>query len=227
MMGSWIIFIVFALASWLISHQLKRRFEEYSQIPTSNGMSGRDVALKMLQDFGIQGVKIESVEGKLTDHYDPTTKTINLSEDVYDGQSVAAAAVAAHECGHALQHAAAYQWLGLRSGLVPMVSFASQWMQWIILAGILMVNSFPGILLAGIVLFAVTTLFSFITLPVEINASHRAIVWIRTSGVTNAQTQLKAEDALKWAGYTYIVAALGSLATLLYYVMIYLGVRRD
>ena len=227
MMGSWIIFIVFALASWLISHQLKRRFEEYAQIPTSNGMSGREVALKMLQDFGIQGVKIESTEGKLTDHYDPTTKTINLSEDVYDGQSVAAAAVAAHECGHALQHAAAYQWLGLRSGLVPMVSFASQWMQWILLAGILMVNSFPGILLAGIVLFAVTTLFSFITLPVEINASHRAIVWIRTSGVTNAQTQLKAEDALKWAGYTYIVAALGSLATLLYYVMIYLGVRRD
>jgi len=227
MMGSWIIFIVFALASWLISHQLKRRFEEYAQIPTSNGMSGREVALKMLQDFGIQGVKIESVEGKLTDHYDPTTKTINLSEDVYNSQSVAAAAVAAHECGHALQHAAAYQWLGLRSGLVPMVSFASQWMQWILLAGILMVNSFPGILLAGIVLFAVTTLFSFITLPVEINASHRAIVWIRTSGVTNAQTQLKAEDALKWAGYTYIVAALGSLATLLYYVMMYLGVRRD
>jgi len=226
-MGSWIIFIVFALASWLISHQLKRRFEEYAQIPTSNGMSGREVALKMLQDFGIQGVKIESVEGKLTDHYDPTTKTINLSEDVYNSQSVAAAAVAAHECGHALQHAAAYQWLGLRSGLVPMVSFASQWMQWILLAGILMVNSFPGILLAGIVLFAVTTLFSFITLPVEINASHRAIVWIRTSGVTNAQTQLKAEDALKWAGYTYIVAALGSLATLLYYVMMYLGVRRD
>ena len=161
MMGSWIIFIVFALASWLISHQLKRRFEEYSQIPTSNGMSGRDVALKMLQDFGIQGVKIESVEGKLTDHYDPTTKTINLSEDVYDGQSVAAAAVAAHECGHALQHAAAYQWLGLRSGLVPMVSFASQWMQWILLAGILMVNSFPGILLAGITLFPYTTLFRY------------------------------------------------------------------
>ncbi len=227
MIGSWIIFIVFALASWLISHQLKRRFEEYSLIPTSNGMSGREVALKMLQDFGIQGVKIESVEGQLTDHYDPTTKTVNLSEDVYEGRSVAAAAVAAHECGHALQHAAAYQWLGLRSGLVPMVSFASQWMQWILLAGILMVNSFPGILLAGIVLFALTTLFSFITLPVEINASHRALVWIRTSGVTNAQTQEKAEDALKWAGYTYIIAALGSLATLLYYVMIYLGVRRD
>ncbi len=226
MIGSWVIFIVFALASWLISNQLKRRFEEYSAIPTSNGMSGRDVAQQMLRDFGIQGVKIESVEGKLTDHYDPTNKTINLSEDVYNGRSVAAAAVAAHECGHALQHASAYQWLGLRSGLVPVVSFASQWMQWILLAGILMVNTFPAILLGGIVLFALTTLFSFITLPVEINASNRALAWVRTSGVTNFQTQLKAEDALKWAGYTYIVAALGSLATLLYYIMIYMG-RRD
>jgi Zn-dependent membrane protease YugP len=227
MIGSWIIFIVFALASWLISNQLKRRFKEYSEIATSNGMSGKDVAQKMLQDFGIQGVSIESVEGKLTDHYDPTNKTINLSEDVYLGRNVAAAAVAAHECGHALQHAAAYQWLGLRSGLVPVVSFASQWMQWILLAGILLVNTFPAILLAGIVLFALTTLFSFITLPVEINASHRALAWIRTSGVTNSQTQMKAEDALKWAGYTYIVAALGSLATLLYYVMIFMSGRRN
>ncbi len=226
MIGSWLIFIVFALASWLISNQLKRRFAEYSEIPTSNGMSGRDVAQQMLRDFGIHGVKIESVEGKLTDHYDPTNKTINLSEDVYNSRSVAAAAVAAHECGHALQHASAYQWLGLRSGLVPVVSFASQWMQWILLAGILLVNTFPAILLGGIVLFALTTLFSFITLPVEINASNRALAWVRTSGVTNPQTQLKAEDALKWAGYTYIVAALGSLATLLYYIMIYMG-RRD
>ena len=226
MIGSWIIFIVFALASWLISNQLKRRFEEYSQIPTSNGMSGRDVALKMLRDYGIQGVTVESVDGKLTDHYNPANKTINLSQDVYYGQNVAAAAVAAHECGHALQHAAAYQWLGLRSGLVPAVSFASKWMQWILLAGILLINTFPAILLAGIVLFAMTTLFSFITLPVEINASNRALVWIRNSGTTNAQTHLKAEDALKWAGYTYIVAALGSLATLLYYIMIFMG-RRD
>ncbi|MEI6680200.1 MAG: zinc metallopeptidase [Mariniphaga sp.] len=227
MIGSWIIFIVFALASWLISNQLKRRFQEYSEIETSNGMSGKDVAQKMLQDFGIKGVSIESVEGKLTDHYDPANKTINLSEDVYHGRNVAAAAVAAHECGHALQHAAAYQWLGLRSGLVPVVSFASQWMQWILLAGILLVNTFPAILLAGIVLFALTTLFSFITLPVEINASHRALAWIRTSGVTNSQTQMKAEDALKWAGYTYIVAALGSLATLLYYIMIFMSGRRN
>jgi Zn-dependent membrane protease YugP len=225
MIGSWIIFIVFALASWLISNQLKRRFEEYSKIATSNGMSGKEVVQKMLLDNGIKGVRIESVEGKLTDHYNPANKTINLSEDVYNGRSVAAAAVAAHECGHALQHAAAYQWLGLRSGLVPVVSFASQWMQWILLAGILLVNTFPAILLAGIVLFAMTTLFSFITLPVEINASNRALAWIRTSGVTNSQTHLKAEDALKWAGYTYIVAALGSLATLMYYIMIFLGRR--
>jgi hypothetical protein len=221
-----VIFAVFALASWLISNKLKRRFEEYSQVPTSNGMSGKEVAQKMLSDHGIYGVKIESVEGSLTDHYNPSNKTINLSEAVFYGQSVAAAAVAAHECGHAVQHAAAYQWLGLRSNLVPVVSFASQWMQWILLVGILLVTTFPAILLAGIVLFAMTTLFSFITLPVEIDASNRALVWIRTSGITNSQTQLKAEDALKWAGYTYIVAALASLATLLYYIMIFLG-RRD
>ena len=227
LLGSWIIFIVFALISWYISHQLKRRFEEYSQIPTSNGMSGRDVVEKMLRDNNIQGVSIGSVPGQLSDHYNPANKTINLSEEVYYGKSVAAAAVAAHETGHALQHARAYQWLGLRSGLVPVVSFASKWMQWILLAGILMINTFPAILLAGIVLFAITTVFSFITLPVELNASNRALVWIRTSGVTNSQTQEKAEDALKWAGYTYVVAALGSLATLFYYIMIFLGGRRN
>jgi len=221
-----VIFAVFALASWLISNKLKSRFEEYSRVPTSNGMSGKEVAQRMLTDHGIYGVRIESVEGSLTDHYNPVNKTINLSEAVFYGQSVAAAAVAAHECGHAVQHAAAYQWLGLRSNLVPVVSFASHWMQWILLIGILLVTTFPAILLAGIVLFAMTTLFSFITLPVEIDASNRALVWIRTSGITNSQTQLKAEDALKWAGYTYIVAALASLATLLYYIMIFLG-RRD
>lgn len=225
MIGSWVIFIVFALVSWLISNQLKQRFAAYSQIPTSNGMSGKDVAQKMLRDHGIQGVTIESVEGKLTDHYNPANKTINLSEEVYYGKSVAAAAVAAHECGHALQHATAYQWLGLRSSLVPAVSFTSKWMQWVLLAGILLINTFPAILLAGIVLFAVTTLFSFITLPVEMNASNRALAWIGTSGVTNSQTQLKAEDALRWAGYTYLIAALGSLATLLYYIMIFMGRR--
>ena len=225
MIGSWIIFIVFALVSWWISNQLKRRFEEYSQIPTTNGMSGKDVALKMLRDHNIYGVTVQSVEGQLTDHYNPANKTVNLSQAVYYGTNVAAAAVAAHECGHAVQHATAYQWLGLRSSLVPAVSFSSRWLQWILLAGILMVNSFPQILLAGIVLFAVTTLFSFITLPVEINASSRALVWIRSSGITNYQSQPKAEDALRWAGYTYIVAALGSLATLLYYIMVFLGRR--
>ena len=226
MLGSWMIFIVFALISWLISYQLKKRFEEYSGIPTSNGMSGRDVALKMLRDHNIYGVTVQAVEGQLTDHYNPVNKTINLSESVYYGTNVAAAAVAAHECGHAVQHATAYQWLSLRSNLVPVVSFTSGWIQWILLAGILMVNSFPQILLAGIVLFAATTLFSFITLPVEINASDRALVWIRNSGITNSYSQAKAEDALRWAGYTYIVAALGSLATLMYYIMIFLGARR-
>jgi Zn-dependent membrane protease YugP len=226
MTGIWIIFIAFALISWLISSQLKRRFVEYSNIPTANGMSGRDVAEKMLRDNGVFGVSIGSVSGQLTDHYDPTKKTINLSEDVYYGKNVAAAAVAAHECGHAVQHAKAYQWLGMRSSLVPVVSFSAKWQQWVLLAGILLVNTFPAILLFGIILFATTTLFSFITLPVEINASNRALVWLKTTGITNTQTHEKAEDALRWAGYTYVVAALGSLATLLYYIMIFLG-RRD
>ena len=225
MIGSWILFIGFALVSWWVSNQLKRRFEEYSQIPTSNGMTGRDVAAKMLRDHNIYGVTVQSVEGQLTDHYNPENKTVNLSQNVYYGNNVAAAAVAAHECGHAVQHATAYQWLGVRTSLVPAVSFSSKWIQWILLAGILLVNSFPQIMLAGIVLFALTTLFSFITLPVELNASHRALVWIRNSGVTNSFTNAKAEDALRWAGYTYVVAALGSLATLLYYIMIFLGRR--
>ena len=221
----WIIFIGFTLISWIISNQLKSRFKKYSEIPTDNGMSGRDVAEKILRDNGITGVKIGSVEGMLTDHYNPIDKTINLSHDVYYGKSIAAAAVAAHETGHALQHAKGYSMLKLRSTLVPMVEFASHWVQWILLAGILLVNSFPGLLLMGITLFAVTTLFSFVTLPVEIDASHRALVWLRNSGVTNYQTQEYAFDALKWAAYTYVIAALSSLATLLYYVMIYLNRR--
>ena len=221
----WIIFIGFALASWLVSHQLKSRFANYSKIPTANGMSGKEVVEKMLRDNNIYGVKIESVEGELTDHYNPTDKTINLSEEVYYGTNVAAAAVAAHETGHALQHAQAYAWLGLRSSLVPAVSFSSRYMQWILLGGILLINTFPALLLFGIFLFAMTTIFSFITLPVEINASNRAIVWLQTSGITTTQTHEKAEDALKWAGYTYVIAALGSLATLLYYISIYMGRR--
>lgn len=220
-----IIFIAFALVSWLISHQLKRRFEEYSQIPTANGMSGKEVVEKMLRDNMIHGVKIVSVEGQLTDHYNPADRTINLSQDVYYGTNVAAAAVAAHETGHAVQHAQAYAWLGLRSSLVPAVSFSSRYMQWILLGGILLINTFPALLLFGIFLFAMTTIFSFITLPVEINASNRALVWLQTSGITTTQSHGKAEDALKWAGYTYVIAALGSLATLLYYISIYMGRR--
>ena len=222
----WIIFIGFAILSWLISRQLQVRFKRYSQIPTANGMTGRDVVEKMLRDNGVQGVKIGSVEGQLTDHYNPTDKTLNLSHEVYYGANVAAAAVAAHECGHALQHAQAYSMLKLRSSLVPVVSFASRWVQWILLGGILLVNTFPQLLLAGICLFAMTTLFSFITLPVEIDASHRALAWLRNSGITTYESQEKAQDALKWAAYTYVIAALGSLATLLYYIMIYMG-RRD
>lgn len=169
----WVIFIGFTLLSWLISQQLKSRFKKYSNIPTANGMTGKDVVEKMLRDNGIQGVKIGSVEGQLTDHYNPADKTINLSKEVYYGANIAAAAVAAHECGHALQHAKAYQMLKLRSSLVPVVSFASHWVQWILLAGILMVNTFPSLLLIGICLFATITLFSFVTLPVEIDASHQ------------------------------------------------------
>ena len=224
-MWIWIIFIGFTLISWLISHQLKSRFVKYSKIPTANGMTGRDVVEKMLRDHGIIGVKIGSVEGQLTDHYNPVDKTINLSKDVYYGNSIAAAAVAAHECGHAVQHAKAYSMLKLRSALVPVVSFASHWVQWILLAGILLVNTFPQLLLAGIILFAAMTLFSFITLPVEIDASHRALAWLRNSGITTYETQAYAFDALKWAAYTYVIAALSSLATLLYYIMIYLGRR--
>lgn len=222
----WVIFIGFTLISWLISNQLKNRFVKYSKIPTANGMTGRDVVEKMLRDNGISGVKIGSVEGQLTDHYNPVDKTINLSKDVYYGNSIAAAAVAAHECGHAVQHARAYSMLKLRSALVPVVSFASHWVQWILLAGILVVNTFPQLLLAGIILFGAMTLFSFITLPVEIDASHRALVWLKTSGITTYETQPYAFDALKWAAYTYVIAALSSLATLLYYIMIYMG-RRD
>ena len=223
----WIVIIGFALLSWLISHQLKSRFKEYSEIPTANGMSGKEVVEKMLRDHMIYGVKIETVPGELSDHYNPTDKTINLSEEVYYGTNVAAAAVAAHETGHAVQHAQAYAWLGLRSSLVPAVSFSSNYIQWILLAGILMVNSFPALLLFGIFLFALTTLFAFITLPVEINASNRALIWLQTSGITTVQSHEKAEDALRWAGYTYVIAALGSLATLLYYVSIFMGGRRN
>lgn len=223
---SWILFIGIALVSWLVQANLQRKFKKYSKIPTGNGMTGRDVAIKMLNDNGIYDVKVMSTPGQLTDHYNPANKTVNLSEGVYESNSIMAAAVAAHECGHAVQHAHAYGPLKLRSALVPVVTFASQWMTWILLAGILLLNTFSQLLLAGIILFAVTTLFSFITLPVEINASKRALVWLNSSGITNSYNHKQAEDALRSAAYTYVVAALGSLATLVYYIMIFLG-RRD
>ena len=222
----WIIFIGVAIVSWLVQMNLQNKFKKYSQIPTDNGMTGADIARKMLNDNGIYDVQVTCTRGHLTDHYNPANKTVNLSESVYSSNSIMAAAVAAHECGHAVQHACAYAPLTLRSKLVPVVSFASNIMSWVLLAGILMLNVFPQLLLIGIILFATTTLFSFVTLPVEINASKRALVWLSASGITNAYNHNKAEDALRSAAYTYVVAALGSLATLIYYVMIFLG-RRD
>ena len=221
----WIIFIGFALLSWLVSSRLKNKFEAYSKIALPNGMTGKDVAEKMLRDNGIYDVKVISTPGHLTDHYNPANQTVNLSESVFYSNSIAAAAVAAHECGHAVQHATAYAPLKMRSALVPVVSFASNWVQWVLLGGILLINSFPQLLLFGIILFAFTTIFSFVTLPVEINASSRALAWLSNAGITNNATHDKAEDALRSAAYTYVVASLGSLATLLYYVMIFLGSR--
>lgn len=220
----WIIFIAIALASWLVSYSLKRKFEQYSK--EALPMNGRDVAAKMLRDHGITDVQITHIDGQLTDHYNPVTKTVNLSRDVYYGTNVAAAAVAAHECGHAVQHATAYAPLKMRSALVPVVSFASNWMTWILLAGMLMIETFPQILLAGICLFALTTLFSFITLPVEVNASQRAVNWLQESGLTDRETTEMASDALHSAAYTYVVAALSSLATLVYYILIFIGGNR-
>ncbi len=223
----YVIFGVVALSSWLIQYRLKSKFEKYSKLALGNGMSGKEVAEKMLRDNGISDVTVISTSGHLTDHYNPTNKTVNLSEAVYNSASVAAAAVAAHECGHAIQHARSYAFLQMRSKLVPVVSFASNWVQWVLLAGILLMQVMPEIMLAGIVLFAFTTLFSFITLPVEINASSRALAWLSNAGITNAFNHNEAKDALKWAAYTYVVAALSSLATLVYYILIFLGGRRD
>ena len=222
----WIIFIGIALLSYIVQANLNSKFKKYSEIPVGGGMTGRDVAEKMLRDNGIYDVKVTCVEGHLTDHYNPADHTVNLSRDVYSSCSVAAAAVAAHECGHAVQHAKAYGPLKMRSALVPAVSFASKYVSWLLLIGILCIESFPGVLLFGIALFALSTLFSFITLPVEINASKRALVWLDHSGITSSYNQRDAESALRSAAYTYVVAALSSLATLIYYVMIYMG-RRD
>jgi Zn-dependent membrane protease YugP len=220
-----IISILFLVISLAVSGVLKGKFAKYSRVPLSAGLTGREVAMKMLRDNGIYDVKVVSTNGFLSDHYDPTTKTVNLSEDVYNGVSVASAAVAAHECGHAVQHATAYQWLTLRSKLVPVVMFSSGIVQWILLGGVIMVNAFPALLLVGIILFGLTTLFSVITLPVELDASRRALAWLNRGNVTNDREYPQAKDALKWAALTYVVAALASIATLVQYIFIFLGGR--
>lgn len=217
-MNIWLIVILVMVLSWLIQNTLQSRFRKYSKIRTDNGMTGAEIATKMLNDNGIYDVKVVSVGGMLTDHYNPQTKTVNLSEGVFSQNSVAAAAVAAHECGHAVQDAKGYAPLRMRSALVPVVSFASNTVQWVLLLGVLLLTITPSLLWIGIALFALTTLFSFITLPVEVNASARAVAWLKESGITTEQTQPMAIDALKWAAYTYVIAAIGSLATLLYYI---------
>ena len=219
-----VIFLGISVLSYIVQANLKGKFEKFSKIPTA--MTGRDIAIKMLHDNGIYDVKVTSTPGMLTDHYNPADKTVNLSQGVYNSASIAAAAVAAHECGHAIQHAKAYAPLKMRSALVPIVSFSSNIMMWVLLIGVITVETFPQLLLAGIVLFATTTIFSFITLPVEIDASRRALVWLQGAGVTNAGNHKYACSALRSAAYTYVIAAISSLATLLYYVMIYLN-RRD
>ncbi len=223
----WILFIAIAILGWVVQARLQSKFKKYSRIPLRNGMTGKEVAEKMLHENGIYDVQVISTRGQLTDHYNPLKKTINLSEPVYGSYSVAAAAVAAHETGHALQHAKGYGPLKMRSALVPIVSSTSKWVMWGILAGILMLQTFPGLLWIGIAMFSLTTLFSFITLPVEKNATNRALRWLSSAGITDVSNHSQAEDALRWAGYTYVVAALSSLATLLYYVMIAMsGSRR-
>ena len=222
-----ILFIGIAIISYMVQANLQRKFKKYSEVPTANGMTGKDVAIKMLHDNGIYNVTVTSTPGHLTDHYNPTDQTVNLSESVYNSNSIAAAAVAAHECGHAVQHAVAYGPLTMRSALVPVVSFASQWVQWVLLAGILLVNVFPGLLFIGVIMFAMTTLFSFVTLPVEIDASRRATKWLSNAGITTYADHSMAVDALRSAAYTYVVAALSSLATLIYYAMILMGNQND
>lgn len=217
-MDIWVIMIAVMVLSMLVQTMLQSRFSKYSQVGLPSGMTGAEVAMKMLRDHGIHDVKVVPTSGKLTDHFNPVTKTVALSEGVFSSRSVAAAAVAAHECGHAVQHAMGYAPVRLRSALVPAVNFASNTVQWILLAGVIFFKTFPGLLWIGIGLFAITTLFSFVTLPVEIDASARAVSWLANAGITNEQTRPMAIDALKWAAYTYVIAAIGSLATLLYYI---------
>jgi len=218
------LFIFIAVISFVVQINLQRKFSKYSRIATNGNVSGAEVARLMLQQYGIKDVTVTCVDGQLTDHYNPENKTVNLSRDVYNGRNIAAAAVAAHECGHAVQHAVAYAPLKMRSALVPVVTFASQWVTWVILIGILVINVFPGLIWIGILLFASTTVFSFITLPVEVDASRRALSWLSQSNITTAQTSNQASDALRSAAYTYVVGAISSLGTLLYYISI---ARRD
>lgn len=229
MIGIYFLGIVFFLISMYVSYKLKSKFRLYSQTPLASGLSGAEVANKMLRDNGIYDVKVISVEGQLTDHYNPLNKTVNLSHSVYSERNAAAAAIASHECGHAVQHANAYAWLNLRSRLVPLVHISSNFMQWIILIGIMVLyaSNNPTVLIVGIVLFGITTIFSFITLPVEFDASRRALAWLTNNNiVTNAEYEMS-KDALKWAALTYVVAALGSLATLLYYISMLSGSRNE
>ncbi len=223
-MSIWFILILVMVFSFIIQRTLQSRFDKYSQIRTPGGLSGAEVARMMLEEHGIRDVQISCIPGQLTDHYNPETKTVNLSEAVYGQRSIAAAAVAAHECGHVIQHAEGYAPLRLRSALVPVVTFANKTVQWVLLAGVLLINITPSLLWLGIILFGATTLFSLVTLPVEINASQRAVEWLRRSRVADADTVPLASDALKWAAYTYVIAAIGSLATLIYYIAM---ARRD
>lgn len=217
-MSIWIILIAVMVLSFIIQRVLQSKFNKYSDVPSPSGISGAEVARMMLERNGIHNVEVVSIDGRLTDHYNPSDGTINLSREVYQGRSVAACAVAAHETGHAIQHATGYGPLRLRSAMVPMVTFANNTVQWVLLLGVLLINLTPALLYAGIALFALTTFFSFVTLPVEIDASRRAVSWLSAEGVLDAGTKPMAADALKWAAYTYVIAAIGSLATLLYYI---------
>ena len=227
-MGIYLIFFGLTLASWWVQNSLSKKFSKYGRIPLSYPMSGRDVAIAMLRSHGINDVIVTSVAGDLTDHFNPVNRTVNLSQSVYATNSIAAAAVAAHECGHAVQHQVGYSMLRLRSALVPAVSFASQWVSWVILGGILLLQVFvfPYLLLLGIAMFAITALFSLVTLPVEVDASRRAMLWLEQSGITQGESTAMAKDALHAAAYTYVIAALGSLATVIYYLLLFTGSRR-
>lgn len=225
-----VISVLFMIIGMIVQWRLKSVFSKYSKVTTMSHLSGREIAEKMLQDNGIYDVKVTSVKGSLTDHYNPLNKTVNLSQDVYDGRSISAAAVAAHECGHAVQHATAYSMLALRSKLVPAVQISSTLSQWIIIAGLGFLgfgNGNPTILLIGIGLFALSTIFSVITLPVEFDASSRALAWLSTSNIATPTEKKQAKEALKWAALTYVVAALASIAMLVQYILIYQGRSRD